>query len=51
MDNLENLEGSEKLWISSRGVNSRSIAIFTVNKDLGILLCHYESIRLIGTYS
>ena len=36
MENLKNLEGSERLWISSRAVNLRSIFIFRVNKDLGI---------------
>ena len=48
MENQKNLEGSGKLWISSRGVNSRSFVIFMVNKDLGILLFQYESIRHLG---
>ncbi len=40
--NFTQLEESRRLWISSRVVNSRSI----VNKNLDVLFCHYESIRL-----
>ncbi len=49
VENLENLEGYVRFWISSRCVNSRSAVIFRVKKDLGILLCHYKSMKLTCT--
>ena len=37
-------EESGRLWVSCRDVNSFSIVIFRVNKDLSFMVYHYESI-------